>query len=38
MTSIFIDEAKLKPLMDYISNTYSGFKKEIDAYLSKIEE
>ena len=34
----FIDDAKLKPLMNDISDTYSGFKKEIDAYLSKIEE
>ncbi len=33
-----IDEAKLKPLMDSISDIYSEFKREIDKYLSKIEE
>ena len=33
-----IDEEKLKPLMDNISGIYSEFKREIDKYLSKIEE
>ena len=34
----FIDQAKLKPLMDNIPVIYSAFKREIDNYLSKIEE
>lgn len=33
-----IDEAKLKPLMDNIPDIYSEFKREIEKYLSKIEE
>ena len=33
-----IDEEKLKPLLDNISEIYSEFKIEIDMYLSKIEE
>ena len=33
-----IDEDKLKPLMDDISKVYSEFKREIDEYLSKVEE
>jgi uncharacterized protein YutE (UPF0331/DUF86 family) len=33
-----IDEEKLKPLLDNISEIYSEFKREIDMYLSKIEE
>ncbi len=33
-----IDEEKLKPLMDNISDIYSEFKREIDDYLSKIKE
>ncbi|MDI6708012.1 MAG: hypothetical protein QMD21_03930 [Candidatus Thermoplasmatota archaeon] len=33
-----IDEGKLKPLMDNISDIYSEFKREIDNYLAKIEE
>lgn len=34
----FIDQAKLKPLMDNIPVIYCAFKREIDKYLSKIEE
>ena len=34
----FLDEAKLKPLMNNIPNVYSEFKKDIDNYLTKIEE
>ena len=33
-----IDEEKLKPLWDNISDIYSEFKREIDMYLSEIEE
>lgn len=33
-----LDESKLKPLMDNISDIYSEFKREIDNYLAKIEE
>ncbi len=33
-----IDEKKLKPLLDNISDIYSEFKREIEMYLSKIEE
>lgn len=33
-----INEEKLKPLMDNISDTYSEFKEEIDNYLTKIEK
>jgi len=33
-----IDEEKLKPLLDNVSDIYSEFKREIDIYLSKIEE
>jgi len=33
-----IDEEKLKPLMDAISNVYSEFKREINIYLSKVKE
>lgn len=33
-----INEAKLKPLMDNIADIYSEFKKEIEKYLSMIEE
>ena len=36
--SFFIDEAKLKPLMDNMPVIYSAFKREIDKYLSKIEK
>jgi len=33
-----LDEAKLKPLMNNVSGVYSEFKKEIDEYLTEIEE
>lgn len=33
-----IDEEKLKPLLDDISDIYSEFKREIDEYLSKVKE
>lgn len=33
-----IDEDKLKPLMDNISDIYAEFKREIDEYLSKVKE
>jgi uncharacterized protein YutE (UPF0331/DUF86 family) len=33
-----IEESKLKPLMDSISNVYSEFKKEIINYLKSIEK
>jgi len=33
-----LDEAKLNPLMDNISNVYTEFKEEIDNNLIKIEE
>jgi uncharacterized protein YutE (UPF0331/DUF86 family) len=33
-----IDEEKLKPLMDNISDIYAEFKREIDEYLSKVKE
>lgn len=33
-----LDEAKLNPLMNNISDTYSEFKEEIDDYLTKIGE
>ena len=33
-----IDEEKLKPLMNDISNIYSEFKREIEEYLSKVKE
>jgi uncharacterized protein YutE (UPF0331/DUF86 family) len=33
-----IDEEKLKPLMDDISDIYSEFKREIDEYLLKVKE
>ncbi len=33
-----LDETKLNPLTDNISNTYSDFKEEIVDYLTKIEE
>ena len=33
-----IDEEKLKPLMDDISEVYSEFKREINEYLSKVKE
>ena len=33
-----IDETKLKPLLDNLPDIYSEFKREIDNYLSKIEE
>lgn len=35
---LLITEEKLKPLMDNISDIYSEFKREVDKYLSKIEE
>ncbi|MCK4421031.1 hypothetical protein KAW48_04455 [candidate division WOR-3 bacterium] len=33
-----IEESKLKPLMDNISNVYSEFKREISDYLTSIEK
>jgi len=33
-----IEETKLKPLMDNIPDIYSEFEREINSYLSKIEE
>ncbi len=33
-----IDEEKLKPLMNDISEVYLEFKREVDEYLSKVEE
>ena len=33
-----LDEVKLKPLMNNIFDVYSEFKREIDNYLSRIEE
>lgn len=33
-----LDEAKLKPLMNNVFDVYSEFKREIDNYLTKIEE
>jgi len=33
-----IDEEKLEPIMDNISEVYSEFKREIDEYLSKVKE
>jgi len=33
-----IDEAKLKPLLDNIADIYSVFEREIEKYLTKIEE
>ena len=33
-----LDEAKLKPLMNSIPDVYSKFKREIDNYLTKMEE
>ena len=33
-----LDEAKLEPLMNNVSGVYSEFKKEIDEYLTEIEE
>ncbi len=33
-----IDEEKLKPLMEDISDIYSEFKREVDKYLSKVKE
>ena len=33
-----IDEEKLKPLMDDISEVYSEFKREVNEYLSKVKE
>jgi len=34
----YIEEEKLKPLMDNISRDYSEFKAEINNYLDKIEK
>lgn len=33
-----LDEAKLKPLLNNIPDIYSEFKREIDNYLTEIEE
>jgi len=33
-----LDEAKLKPLMENISDTYYEFKEETESYLTTIEE
>ncbi len=33
----FIDEEKLEPLMNNISEIYSEFKREIDEYLLKVK-
>ena len=34
----YIEEEKLKPLMDNISQVYSEFKAEINSYIDKIEK
>jgi len=35
---LLLDETKLDPLMDNISNTYSEFKEGVVDYLTKIEK
>jgi len=33
-----LDEVKLRPLMNNLSDTYSQFKEDIDKYLTRIKE